>query len=305
MNIEHLRYLVTVADCQSISHASEKLLLKQQYLSTLVASLEKHFGTKIFERNYRGVTLTPNGQYLIEQMRSIVSASDHLMLSYLYPDNQYHCTDKLDIQLYSSPQLSYHNINAALLNFQSVFTNVNLTFTEQTDTELIQSLLTTPMSIGLFSTPICPDTVKNTLPTQLAAFPLKSVKMVALTSKSNAQAQQITKISCTELLKKNLIIYTNDTVHDSLIYKTLLPYGELVPKYIAKNATLYLSALQSTNYYSLGEPSLAKRHNLLAIPLKEDIQTYLILLINTQFLEHFIYKNLINIFLSYYGCSPI
>ena len=72
MNTDHLHYLLTIADCRSINKASEQLLLKQQYLSTLVKSLEKQFGIRIFDRNYRGVTLTTDGEYLIGQLRTIL-----------------------------------------------------------------------------------------------------------------------------------------------------------------------------------------------------------------------------------------
>lgn len=73
MNIEHLNYLITVADCGSIHEASRQLLFKQQYLSNVVKSLEEHFGTQIFERRPRGVVPTANGQFLIDTARQIIA----------------------------------------------------------------------------------------------------------------------------------------------------------------------------------------------------------------------------------------
>ena len=58
MNTDHLRYLLTIAECHSISRASEQLQLKQQYLSNLVRNMEKQFGTEIFKRHRRGISLT-------------------------------------------------------------------------------------------------------------------------------------------------------------------------------------------------------------------------------------------------------
>ena len=73
MNIEHLKYLVTVADCGSIHEASRQLLLKQQYVSNVMKSLERYFDVQIFERQSKGVVPTANGQYLIDKARKILT----------------------------------------------------------------------------------------------------------------------------------------------------------------------------------------------------------------------------------------
>lgn len=73
MNLDHLKYLVTVADCESIHEASRQLLLKQQYISNVIKSLERYFDVQIFERTSKGVTPTINGQYLIDKARTILT----------------------------------------------------------------------------------------------------------------------------------------------------------------------------------------------------------------------------------------
>lgn len=87
MNTEHLRYLLTIAECHSISRASEQLQLKQQYLSNLVRSMEKQFGTDIFHRHSRGISLTEDGRYLLEQAQKIVELANLMEREYLYPSN--------------------------------------------------------------------------------------------------------------------------------------------------------------------------------------------------------------------------
>ena len=62
MNTEHLRYFLMTAKSGSIGKAANALHLKQQYLSNVIKSLEQQFGTKLFIRQAKGVTLTEDGQ---------------------------------------------------------------------------------------------------------------------------------------------------------------------------------------------------------------------------------------------------
>lgn len=49
MKIQHLRYIVMIADQRSISLAAKKLYVSQPYLSKIVQDIEADFGKKIFE----------------------------------------------------------------------------------------------------------------------------------------------------------------------------------------------------------------------------------------------------------------
>lgn len=72
MDIRHLRYFVTIADCASINHASERLHVAQSSLSVHLANLEGDLGVKLMERNRSGVRLTPAGQLFYEQAHSLL-----------------------------------------------------------------------------------------------------------------------------------------------------------------------------------------------------------------------------------------
>ena len=301
MNTEHLRYLVTIAECQSISRAAEHLMLKQQYLSTLVKSLEEYFDTQIFERHHRGVTLTPNGQYLIDQMRPIVEASDRLMLSHLYPENQHYREDDTTIHFYTAPQISIHSLNKVIFNFRQTFPQAVLIHSESTEADIITTISNTPLSLATLSILLSPEEMRHRLPQEVLSFFLCSAELVALTSSNNRQAQQQSSLSCRELLEKDLLIYTNSNTEDSLMYKVLAPYGEVHPKCVVKNASLFWDTLHSSRYYSLSDRNTAQQESLQAISLKEHVQICSMLIANRQCLDSFIGKSLINMFLLHYG----
>lgn len=76
MNIVYLKYAVTVAKAGSLSKASEELFIAQPNLSRAIKELEKDLGITIFDRNSKGVTLTPDGERLISYGKKILKEID-------------------------------------------------------------------------------------------------------------------------------------------------------------------------------------------------------------------------------------
>lgn len=60
-SLKQVRYFLTVADLGNFTHAALKLFVAQPALSRQIALLEKELGFLLFDREARGVTLTPAG----------------------------------------------------------------------------------------------------------------------------------------------------------------------------------------------------------------------------------------------------
>lgn len=67
-----LRYFLEVARCGSIRVAGENLRLAPSAISRHIQNLEYEFGTPLFERNSRGVTLTAAGELYLRHARSVL-----------------------------------------------------------------------------------------------------------------------------------------------------------------------------------------------------------------------------------------
>ena len=78
MDLKALRAFVKVAELGSISQAAMALGLTQSSLSRIVAGLEKSFGSPLFYRTGRGVTLTDVGDAALPRARRIVIESEQL-----------------------------------------------------------------------------------------------------------------------------------------------------------------------------------------------------------------------------------
>ncbi len=82
MNILHLKYAVEVAKTKSISKAAENLYMGQPNLSRAIKELEESLGIMIFDRNPKGITVTPQGEEFLQYARRIISQVDEVEQMY-------------------------------------------------------------------------------------------------------------------------------------------------------------------------------------------------------------------------------
>ncbi len=67
MDLNALRLLVRVAETRSFTRAAGDLGLTQSGLSRAISRLEQQLGVRLLQRNTRSVSLTPDGQMLVER----------------------------------------------------------------------------------------------------------------------------------------------------------------------------------------------------------------------------------------------
>ena len=80
MNLQQLKYLVTIADCHSISKASKALFVSQPYLSKVVSDFETKINKQLFVRYNNGLELTSDGHKVYLLAQSIIPYIGKLFL---------------------------------------------------------------------------------------------------------------------------------------------------------------------------------------------------------------------------------
>jgi DNA-binding transcriptional LysR family regulator len=78
MQVEDLRRLLVVAAHEQITDAAAALRMPQPPLSRLLTRVEAELGTRLFERDARGVHPNPYGELVLEAARDITARHDRL-----------------------------------------------------------------------------------------------------------------------------------------------------------------------------------------------------------------------------------
>ena len=76
MNLNQLRYFVSVAENGSFTRAAASQYISQTAITQQIHALEENVGAKLFDRNNRPVSLTPAGKVFLKEAREILGRMD-------------------------------------------------------------------------------------------------------------------------------------------------------------------------------------------------------------------------------------
>ena len=116
MNFLHLKYAIMVAETGSISKAAEKLYVAQPNVSRAIKELESDLNITIFERNSKGMIVTPEGELLIHYAKRILRQFDDMEKIFKYQK-------KKNVFSISVPRASY--ISDAFVEFSKCLNNID------------------------------------------------------------------------------------------------------------------------------------------------------------------------------------
>jgi LysR family hydrogen peroxide-inducible transcriptional activator len=79
MDLKQIRYFIAVADAGGFSAGARRAFVTQPTLSAAIRALEVELGFALFEREPRGISLTPRGLDALQTARSILRETERLM----------------------------------------------------------------------------------------------------------------------------------------------------------------------------------------------------------------------------------
>jgi len=76
MELRHLRYFLAVGEALNLTRAAARLRVAQPALSRQIQDLEDEIGVDLLRRGSRGVMLTPEGRFFLEEVRDLLKRTD-------------------------------------------------------------------------------------------------------------------------------------------------------------------------------------------------------------------------------------
>lgn len=126
MNTKQYNYLITIASCQGISAASEKLGISQAALSKFLAEQERILGVKLFVRYRKHMYPTPAGKLYLDAAQNILTVKN----STLQTINRLTHGISDPIRIASTPYRGAELFSRVFSRFSSLFPTVDLSLSE-------------------------------------------------------------------------------------------------------------------------------------------------------------------------------
>lgn len=136
MNLHQLRIFCSVVEEGSFRQAAEKLFLSQPSISQHVASLEKDYSIRLFDRKGRTISLTPEGRALHVLASDLLRHADEIPDR--FKDMQALRSGRLEMGV--SPFAGYYILPPALADFRSDFPSVSVSVSSGNTTEILTDL---------------------------------------------------------------------------------------------------------------------------------------------------------------------
>ncbi len=133
-----IRCFLEVAKCLSFTQAAKKIFISQSNISRQVASLEEEWKLPLFDRNTKGVRLTPQGEILAEALSGIMSELRESLQRARKITNDYKTTITIGCQEHIKTN-SY--LSQMLFGFREVYPDVKVIKERAVQSRLVEGLL--------------------------------------------------------------------------------------------------------------------------------------------------------------------
>jgi len=269
MNVNQLKYVLTIANSSSMREAATKLYVSQPALSNSIMELENELGILIFERSNKGIVLTDEGNEFLTYAKKVIGQYEILEGRYLSKEKE---KERFSV--------STQHYNFAIGSFSSVikkFLPEKFTFSihETKTREVLENVRDLKSEVGVVSYSEGNENVLKKLlkEYQLEFVPLMRKETYAYVWKGHPFADR-KEISLEELRDYPCIVF--DQTDDSNFYLTEEAMADYDFSKLIKSddRATTMELIASLQGYSIGSGMLAEDDAILkgmvSIKLKEE-----------------------------------
>ena len=157
MTLTQLNYLLAVAEYKNFTIAANKSFVTQPTLSMQIQKLEDELDVTIFNRKKKPIELTPIGEKIIEQAKTIVNESSRIV------DIVEQQKDFIggDFKIGIIPTITPTLLPIFLKSFLKKYPEVNLIIEELTTQDIIRKLMDGHIDAAIAATPLENEAIKE------------------------------------------------------------------------------------------------------------------------------------------------
>lgn len=167
LEFRHLRYFIALAEELHYGRAAQRLAISQPPLSVAIQQLEAHVGARLFDRDSKGVRLTPAGDAFRLSAQALLNRAEDACA--LAREVQAGEVGRLRLGFVGSTL--FHGLAGWLQDFQAQHPKVEVVVVELNSQDQIEALLHEELDLALLHT--------DRLPPGLASSPLYSEPFLA------------------------------------------------------------------------------------------------------------------------------
>lgn len=302
MKMIYLSYLLEVAKCQSINKASANLVMNQQQLSKVIRLIEEDFGTKIFDRTSRGVTVTANGAEILTQAQNILQIYTGLQDKFK-PSTSDQQASKGKLTIYATENL-WDTYSAIMNEFSLAFPQVSLEFIRKSTEEIIDLVGKTPVSVGLITQIEQNKEPDYDIPPNISFHAAYEASVVAYTAINSEFCKKYKSLTLKTLFSLPLISLVSSAFDDALNQNLFKNIGLPNLKYVVSDKKSFFELLGQGHCLTLGigqkSQELLETKGVVPIPIRDKIKFIPALVCDQANLTNHLVHNFTSRYAQYY-----
>jgi len=150
MTIQQFKYVMAVVELKKFEDAAEKCFVTQSTLSTMIVKLENEIGVKIFNRKTKPVSITFDGEKIIDRIRILLNEVDSLEDIIKGIKGEMIGVLKIGI----IPTIAPYLLPLFLTKLANRFPKINITVNEMTTAQIQNDLKSRLIDIGILALPL-------------------------------------------------------------------------------------------------------------------------------------------------------
>lgn len=278
MNLQHMQYIVEIANCGSISKAAQNLFVSQPYLSKILREVEAQYHISIFTRGKHGITPTESGRLFIDMAKDLLDQARHFQKT--FEDNR----DSYHLRIASGT--FSHSIDAFIRMINSLpDTSLRFSYKETSNANVINDIYTQRADIGviLLSDKNAQDTYELLQARRIECHKLFENDTWLLTRADHPLLQKEGSITLEDLYQYNLVIYPQHMDPEIRATETsmlsdepanLFDLNRFTQIITVQNRAALHNILTMTNYIGIGTSPILDQetlYNLASLPLPAEL----------------------------------